>query len=125
MSRNNIDTFQHRILAGVVLAPAAIQTTEEIFLLGKAENFGCDWDLASGAAISFRIEILQSNEQEGPYTKWSSPSAAGTTRVNTLNTAIAQDGSDFNLTPSSYCKVKVTNLGAADLTINRLTFFLQ
>lgn len=125
MSRNNIDTFEHRILAGVVLIPAATQTTEEIFLLGKAEKFGCDWDVTSSAAISFKVEILQSNEQGGPYTKWSAPSAAGTTRVNQLTTAVAQDGSDFNLTPSSYCKVKVSNLGTANLTINRLTFFLQ
>lgn len=125
MSRNNISLFDHRILAGVVLAPAATQTTTEIFQLGKTEKQGVDWDVSSGATIGLRIEILQSNDQAGPFVKWSNPSAAGTTVINTLNSAVANDGSDLQIPPSGFCKVRITNTGAASLTINRITFFIQ
>lgn len=125
MSRNNIDTFDHRILAGTVLLTTASITTEEIFLLGKAEVFACDWDVTSGSAISMKVEILQSNDQAGPFTKWSDPTVTGTNRTSEFTTAVAIDGADFNLTPSAFCKVKVTNLGLGTLTINRLTFFIQ
>ncbi len=100
-------------------------TTTEVFNLGNTEIQAIDWDLDSAGAINMRIEILQSNSQSGPFVKWSNPTAAGTTTQNDISTTVETDGSDLQLAPSGYVKLKITNNGLSILTINRMTMYLQ
>ena len=123
--RNNISGFNSLIAKSKVLAIAGVLTIDEILGLGKSEIQGMDWNLSSTAVINLKVEIFQSNDQKGPFVLWSSPTLVGSAVSNIVTISTTIDGTNLRLAPSAFAQIKLTNLGAAALTINRLTIFNQ
>lgn len=97
------------------LAAAGIVTCEDLLHLGGYELSGLDWDLPAGASV--KVEILQSNLQDGPFAKWTTPSLAGDVLTNDITLTTQRDGTRLNLSPSDFAQVRITNTGGAPLPI--------
>jgi hypothetical protein len=92
---------------------------------GLAEAYGLDWDLDSATTPSVEIQILQSNDPNGPFVLWSQTSLTGYEFTSNATITTEEDGSDFELPPSRYSKVKVINRDSENVTITRMDFFNQ
>lgn len=119
MSRADL-TMDVRVLASnlTLTAGQAVTLTTETLILGTSELLGMDWVLSTSPNL--KIEILQSNSQSGPFTKWSDPSVGGDNITNDFTTTVANDGTRLVLSPSAYAQVKLTNLAVVSLTITAL-----
>jgi len=102
-----------RLFTSQYVAAGTSATTTQPFYIGDSTIHGVDWVVTTVGSVNVTIEVLQSNSQAGPFTKWAATSAAGTTAVNTITINTAQGGSDLQLLPSGWGKYRITNNDAA------------
>lgn len=111
---------------GQVLSAGASLTSTVVIKTGLAESYGFDWEVVAAASVAnLDVEVLQSNSVSGPFIIWDSTPLSGYTNTNAVTVTAKNDGTDIDLSPSMYAKLKFTNRDSADVTITRFSFFNQ